>query len=193
MKIIQIGANSGNDNTSKFIIENINNIQLAILVEPIPFILDELSNNYKNVPNCIIEPIAIAANEDELILKLYYEDNSNYEVSSFSKKHILDHGCAEEKIKSIDVKSMTVNKLMEKHNLTELDYLFIDTEGMDVWIIASLDFSKYKFKNIIFETAHTDGAKNKGYNYNEIVNYLKSIGYGVRDIDGMNAMATLNW
>jgi FkbM family methyltransferase len=193
MKIIQIGANSGNDNTNKFIVENIENIELVILVEPIPFILDELSNNYKNVPNCIIEPIAIAANEDELILKLYYEDNSNYEVSSFRKKHILDHGCADEKIKSIDVKSMTVNKLMEKYNLTELDYLFIDTEGMDVWIISSLDFNKYKFKNIIFETAHTDGARNKGYNYNEIVNYLESIGYDVTNIDSMNAIATLNW
>lgn len=192
MKIIQIGANSGNDNTSEFIIENIKNIELVILVEPIPFILDELSNNYKDIPNCVIEPIAISATEDETILKLYYEDNSNYEVSSFSKKHILDHGCDELKIQSIDVKSMTVNKLMEKYDLNELDYLFIDTEGMDVWIIASLDFDKYKFKNIIFETAHTDGAKTKGYNYNEIVNYLQSIGYSVTNIDGMNAIAKLN-
>jgi hypothetical protein len=49
-----------------------------------------------------------------------------------------------------------------------------------------------QFKNIIFETAHTDGAKNKGYNYNEIVNYLKSIGYSVTNIDWMNSIATLN-
>jgi hypothetical protein len=29
---------------------------------------------------------------------------------------------------------------MEKYNLTDLDYLFIDTEGLDTYIINSIDF-----------------------------------------------------
>lgn len=192
MKIIQIGANSGNDSVAEFINNNINDIKLAILVEPIPFVLDLLKSRYCQFKTVKIEPIAISTDESETMLTLYYEDNSiNYEVCSFSKNHLIDHGCPEFKIKSIDVVAITVNQLMEKYQISELDHLFIDTEGLDVHIIASLDFKKYKFKKITFEIAHTDGVRRQGNNYKEIVEYLNNLGYIIENIDGLNAVATL--
>jgi len=192
MKIIQIGANSGNDSVTQFINDNIDDIELAILVEPIPFVLDLLKSRYQHIDSVKIEPIAISADDTETTLTLYYEDNSiNYEVCSFSKKHLIDHGCPEFKIKSIDVDALTVSKLMDKYDLTELDHLFIDTEGLDVYIIASLDFKKYKFKKITFEIAHTDGVRRQLNNYKEIIDYLFRLGYHVENIDGLNAIATL--
>lgn len=192
MKIIQIGANLGNDSVAEFINNNINDIKLAILVEPIPFVLDLLKSRYCQFKTVKIEPIAISTDESETMLTLYYEDNSiNYEVCSFSKNHLIDHGCPEFKIKSIDVVAITVNQLMEKYQISELDHLFIDTEGLDVHIIASLDFKKYKFKKITFEIAHTDGVRRQGNNYKEIVEYLNNLGYIIENIDGLNAVATL--
>lgn len=190
MKLVQIGANSGNDAVYNLISANQNEIELAILIEPIPFIIDELKQSYNSFKNIVIENIAIS-DEDLPEFTLYYEEDSNYEVSSFSKKHILDHGCPEYKIKSINVPCLTINQLLEKYNIVELDYLYIDTEGLDVHIISSIDYSKYKINNIIFEIAHTDGANNKGSNYSEIVNYLQSLGYSLTQQDNLNIKASL--
>lgn len=190
MKLIQIGANSGKDDVFNFILNNKSCIDLVILVEPIPFIINNLKQNYESIDNIIIENIAIS-DEDVSEFVLYYEENSNYEVSSFSKRHILNHGCPEHKIKSINVPCLTINQLLEKHNLVELDYLYIDTEGLDVHIIASIDYSKYKINNIIFETAHTDGVNTRGINYSEIMNYLNSLGYSLTPQDNLNMKASL--
>ena len=152
MKIIQIGANNGKDHVFDFIEKNQNSIELAVLVEPIPFIIDELKSQYKNINNIIVENIAITQDEDLNSMDLYYLKDSNYEVSSFNKYHVINHkpnGSTYE-LDSLSVPCMTINKLMEKHNIQNLDYLFIDTEGLDVHIIASLDFNKYKVKYITF-------------------------------------------
>jgi hypothetical protein len=80
---------------------------------------------------------------------------------------------------------------MNKYDLEIIDYLFIDTEGLDVHIIASIDFIKYKIKNIIFEAVHTDGAFNRGENFNKICSYLNQLGYNLSNIDQLNIKASL--
>jgi FkbM family methyltransferase len=190
MKIIQIGSNNGNDSVRQFITENQNNIDLVVLVEPIPFILDQLKESYKNFNNIFIENIAISDDEFEKFT-LYYEEGSNYELSSFRKQHLIDCNCSLEKIKSIDVDCLTINQLFEKHNIDTLDYLHIDTEGLDVHIISSIDFNKFKINNIIFEVIHADGTQKLGTNYTETTEYLKKLGYNLSQLDGMNIKATL--
>jgi FkbM family methyltransferase len=190
MKIIQIGSNNGNDSVRQFITENQNNIDLVVLVEPIPFILDQLKENYKNFNNIFIENIAISDDEFEKFT-LYYEEGSNYELSSFRKQHLIDCNCSLEKIKSIDVDCLTINQLFEKHNIDTLDYLHIDTEGLDVHIISSIDFNKFKINNIIFEIIHADGTQQMETNYTETIEYLKKLGYNLSQLDGMNIKATL--
>jgi len=77
MKIIQIGSNNGDDSVRQFIADNQNSIDLVVLVEPIPFILDKLKENYKDFNNIFIENIAISDDEFEKFT-LYYEEGSNY-------------------------------------------------------------------------------------------------------------------
>jgi hypothetical protein len=69
--------------------------------------------------------------------------------------------------------------------------LYIDTEGLDVHIISSINYSKYRINNIIFEIAHTDGANTRGANYSEIVNYLHNLGYSLTHRDNLNIKASL--
>jgi FkbM family methyltransferase len=193
MKIIQIGANNGKDNVFDFIKKNQKSLELAILIEPIPFIIDELKFQYKDINNVIIENIAITDEENLEQMTLYYLGDSNYEVSSFSKNHVLTHKPPGSSfpLESLEVSCFTINKLMKKHNLNDVDYLFIDTEGLDVHIIASIDFAKYKIKNIIFETVHTDGAFSRGENFNKICNYLNQLEYNLSNIDQLNIKASL--
>jgi len=191
MKIIQIGSNNGDDSVRQFIADNQNNIDLVVLVEPIPFILDQLKENYKNFNNIFIENIAISDDKFEKFT-LYYEEGSNYELSSFRKQHLIDCNCSLEKIKSIDVDCLTINQLFEKYNIDTLDYLHVDTEGLDVHIISSIDFNKFKINNIIFEVIHADGTQKMETNYTETIEYLKKLGYNLSQLDGMNIKATLH-
>ena len=57
MKVIQIGANNGKDETFSFIKKNNDKIELALIIEPIPFksIQDSLKSQYKEIDNAIIE------------------------------------------------------------------------------------------------------------------------------------------
>ena len=80
MKIVQIGANSGNDSVFDFINKNQHDIDLAILIEPIPYIIDDLKNKYNTFNNIEIENIAISDVESDMFT-LFYEENSNYEVN----------------------------------------------------------------------------------------------------------------
>ena len=60
MNIIQIGANNGKDKVFDLINQNRFIVDLAVLVEPIPFIIDNLKNQYKDLDNISIENIAIS-------------------------------------------------------------------------------------------------------------------------------------
>jgi len=193
MKIIQIGANNGKDEVFDFISQNRFNIELAILVEPIPFIIDDLKDQYKELDNISIENIAINDDSNLKYLTLYYIENSNYEVSSFNKEHVIKHKPKNDtnEIKFLDIPCMTFNNIMEKYNLTDLDYLFIDTEGLDIHIIASIDFQKYNIKNIIFEQMHADGPFNIGKNAKQTLNYLEKLEYKIQYTpNGWDVLAT---
>jgi FkbM family methyltransferase len=182
MNIIQIGANNGKDKVFDLINQNRFIVDLAVLVEPIPFIIDNLKNQYKDLDNISIENIAISNDPNSQYLTLYYIENSNYEVSSFNKEHVIVHKPKDEinEIKSLNVPCMTFNNIMEKYSLINLDYLFIDTEGLDTYIINSIDFKKYNIKNISFEFKHTDGPFITGENANQIINYLTQLGYTLK-------------
>jgi len=187
MKIIQIGANNGKDHVYDFVNENIDDLELLILVEPIPFIIDDLKSQYKNIGKTIIENIAISNDETIKNTKLYYLKDSNYEVSSFDYYHTKYHSPSLEQypVLSMDVQCLSINQLMDKYNLTYVDYLFIDAEGLDVHIIASIDFSKYDFRNIIFEAAHSDGPFYGGENLRKITEYLVELGYNLSTFDSL--------
>lgn len=54
------------------------------------------------------------------------------------------------------VETITFDKLMTKLGITEIDYLKIDTEGMDFDILKSIDYNKYKINLIKMEHSYCD-------------------------------------
>jgi FkbM family methyltransferase len=178
MNIIQIGANDGEDHVYDFINKNSSKINKLILVEPMPQLIPVLKSRYSKLLNSVeYENTAISGNESDSPLKFYYEINSNLEASTFNKNHLLSLGCMEDKIASIDVPVLTFDQLMKKHNLVELDALYIDTEGHDYHIIKSIDFKKYKIKLIVFESMHTDGTNFASKNMNDLIKYFEENNY----------------
>jgi FkbM family methyltransferase len=58
--------------------------------------------------------------------------------------------------KTYDVKTISLNELLVKHNAPEkIDYLSIDTEGSELEILSNFDFSKHSFQVITCEHNYT--------------------------------------
>ena len=155
MFIIQIGANigpTGNDPIKNLILDKSNK---SILIEPNPYIFEELKENYKeNKDNIIFENIAISTKTGTQIF--YYDD---YELGSSQhasldinrliyKKNWLKSRFVEMEIKEIEVPTLTFEDLFTKYNLFNkvIDLLTIDTEGYDALILLSTQFKDMDIK-----------------------------------------------
>lgn len=176
MNIVQIGANKGFDDVTELIKGK--NISKLVLVEPFDEHNKSLEECYKEINNVTIQNIIIqddpSINECSIF---YHTDDSNhnnaFELASLNKTHSLkirgqytEDGIIERKLKC-----MTINQLFDYHGLTEIDLLFIDTEGYDCKIIKSLNFEQYKIKELYYENLHCD--------VQEIREYIKSKGFEI--------------
>jgi len=189
MNIIQIGPNKGNDDLTPIILTYSEIIENLILVEPLSVHFPDLKECYKNVKH-VIEQAAITDDESIKNLTFYYhkEDGPRYEVASLSKEHILKHvifnpKLTEDGIIEESVTCYTINNLLDKYNLLNIDILFIDAEGFDDRLIKSINFEKYTITNIIYENLHIDN--------NSIINYLVSKGYSINKNWGSNGWSSL--
>lgn len=164
----QIGTNNGNDGFRKIVYD----VQpdIVILVEPNENLINEIRNNYNNILNngyVYIYNNAIYYNNNEDI-ELYIpskngimgeraDNGITYGHYHFSLVPMNDWGEKNDMVK-ITAKSITFDEICKQLNITEIEYLQIDTEGFDSEIIKMIDLSKYKIKNIRFEkwTFNTD-------------------------------------
>ena len=57
---------------------------------------------------------------------------------------------------SLEISAVTFNSLCEEFSIKEIEYLCIDTEGLDYEIINSIDTYKIDIKVIVFEKWNMD-------------------------------------
>jgi FkbM family methyltransferase len=176
MNIIQIGTNKGNDDVTNLIMQYSSVLDKFIAVEPLNVHHSSIKDCYKDIPQLIIEEIAIAPNPSKEKLTFYYhkEDGPGFEVASTNKEHILKHvifnpKLTEDGIVELKVNCLTLNELFKKYNLVDIDVLYIDAEGLDFELIKSIDFEEFNIINIIYEHLHIDGEK--------AIKFLESKGY----------------
>jgi len=209
----QIGTNNGNDLFKQLVIKD--KPDIIILVEPNEILISEIKQNYSNIENVFIYNNAIYYNDDE-ILELYIpakngilgtraDNNIIYGDVHFSLIPMNDWGNKNDMVK-ITSKSITFDKICSIHNITNIDYLQIDTEGFDTEIIKMIDLSKYNINKIRFEKwafktecftdYHNEKSQELGINgMNAAINKLINYNYTLNDIsdeDGNDIIATLN-
>ena len=128
-----------------------------------------------------------------------------YSDLHFSLLPMNDWGTKNDMVK-VYAKTITFDEICKNHNITEIEYLQIDTEGFDSEIIKMIDLSKYKIKQIRFEKwgfdtncftkYHNNLSNELGINgMNIAINKLKQHNYvlnEVSDQDGNDIIATLN-
>lgn len=183
MKIVQIGACRGNDHVTN-LIKNFT-VDFLLLIEANPFNIDSLKQCYNEYPH-FIENIAITPNTTTDSIAFYYSiaDGPGYEVSSIKKSHPMMY-YREDEIREIKLPAMSLDDLLQKYNVSYLDYLFLDIEGIDAEVALSLDLSKYDIQHIQVEFLHL------GDRMNDVINHFQSNGYQLQpgiDLHGYDKM-----
>jgi FkbM family methyltransferase len=181
--IIQIGSHIGNTCNDPIFNTIEKNIRL-ILVEPVPYLFEQLKRNYSNkdVSNIVFINKAVSDFVGEIEMTVPSEKNDfsklpfwASQLASVNPQHATGHiqNLITDMIK---VQTTTLNNIIKDYNITEIDLLHTDTEGHDYVILMHYNFV-IKPKKIMFEYKHMDGLFKVGNKYIELVNRLISLGY----------------
>jgi FkbM family methyltransferase len=149
---IQIGANIGKDYFHDLLTKEPDPIRV-ILVEPNPELIPELFNNYndllkKHQINFVEGGIVADKSHNQLNLYSDVYDSGNVlsGLSSIIARKSYNH-----KLNTIKFQPYTFTELCRLHDVTEVDFLMIDTEGYDYTILNSIDLEKVQIQRIICE------------------------------------------
>ena len=196
--LVVIGAHSGV--WLKLLFDQYQN-QNILLVEPVPYNIQQLKDNTSKYQNIQIETSAISKKTG--VQKFYFVKPDSIKnlgkhwasgIGSFDKQHILNHKNKRFKVEQsdideIEIKYLTFKDLVSKHSIASIDMLQIDVEGAEFEILNSIDFNKILIKKIIFEFKHFDGTFKEGPKLKLIKEKLINSNYMLREIDKENILA----
>ena len=203
--IIQIGSCFGNIDGGDPIFDNLNISNNIVLVEPINFLFSKLVENYNNkYPNNNFVFLNKAVSTYNGKLKMYTPDKNEllskrnskkdswcWGLASINPNHAGNHWGFIKNVTEIEVECITLNKLIFDNNIIDISLLHIDTEGHDIDILLSYDFT-IKPRTIIFENAHTDGTHKRGKKYTDFINFIKDKGYYIHKETKQDTTLKLN-
>lgn len=186
MNIIQIGCHTGEDHVHDFIKKN--NCNKIILIDANPYALDICKQKYIDIQkNIIFLNYAIVpryVNDNKHITFYIPEQDKTSAHCSVSLDFIKKHN--HEKWIEKTVPCITLNDLFKQINISLIDRLYIDAEGLDSEIVLSLDLESIKIDYIFFEHMHSDGAFSHGENLRSVISKLQKNGYSLKDNDMYN-------
>jgi FkbM family methyltransferase len=165
LTVVQIGSNDGKTDDPIHQLLSENATWNALLVEPIPFLFQRLMRNYAGRENTQFANVAIGESEGEMTfyyleeaLKIQMPDLPPWfdQLGSFDSEHIVKHLGEEIRpfVKTLNIPATPLSQLLQKHSITQIDLLHIDTEGYDWSILKQLDLKTYRPKVILFEYKH---------------------------------------
>jgi FkbM family methyltransferase len=144
--VLDIGANVGI--WSSWILTK--NAQHVYAVEPNKTALADLKKNFKN--NSRVTIIDKAIFSENTMLTLNYNDTNSL-VSSLDKHEILNTGIP--LVNSYPVEAITIETLLQDHNIQKIDLFKIDIEGIEFTIFDNLSDAVFDMTDrFLIETHH---------------------------------------
>tara|TARA_B110000858_G_C17709823_1_gene429991 strand:+ start:43 stop:915 length:873 start_codon:yes stop_codon:yes gene_type:complete len=156
---LEIGANDGINLSNTYLLEKKYNWK-GICSEPLPDRFEQLKKN-RNV-HCDNQAVF---RESDLTVKFKVSDLTSGIIESYpnistcngrkiekKQRKLLKNKENNKSKQEIDVKTITLEDLLDKYNAPNtINYFSLDTEGSELQILKSVDFTKYKFQYINVE------------------------------------------
>jgi FkbM family methyltransferase len=202
--IIQIGSHIGNT-TNDPIFNKLDNNTTLILVEPVPYLFEQLKENYREkYPNhsgiiFINKAVTTFIGEIELHVPSEKNDFTQFpswfsQLASIRPNHIYEHHLRNPYIpfdklliEKMIVPTTTLDQIIQEHNIQHIDLLQTDTEGHDYDILINYTF-EIKPNTIMFKHLHMDGLEMFGIRYNILIHKLESMEYRMSYCDEENVI-----
>lgn len=180
--VVQIGSNDGKSGDPLFNLIAKRKSWKALFVEPVPYLFDQLKQNYGEEDRFTFENRAVNDGSEQTFYSVTENIHDKIpdlpvwveQLGSFKKDSIIGHlqGKLEPYIEEIIVQGTTLPELLNKNKVEKIDLLHIDAEGYDWIILSQLDLSTFKPEIILYEHKHLpNGEKQaslfflKSYNY----------------------------
>ncbi len=162
----------------------------GINIDPNPFAIEKFNQHR---PNDINLNIAIANTNSKL--KYYFVDDTN-SMNSMSEEFLIKRGVDPEKIKNVEINCFPLKDVFEKYlpKNQKIDLFNIDVEGLELEVLKSNDWSKYKPEVIIMECESSsidDLMKIETVQFLLNLNFI-IVGYIYSDKDLKNVIFKLN-
>lgn len=170
LNFIQVGANDGRsgDPLNQYILQY---PWYGMLIEPQPDMFAQLCENYASVHDRLIfENVAIANGLSSITM--YRGQGKDYPNTSVHRRVVTQ--LAPHDVELLTVPCTTLDALIQKHGLSNVDILQIDAEGYDYDVLKTLNLAAISPLIIQFEHGLITSQEMNG-----AVRYLSSHGYRV--------------
>ena len=153
----------------------------GILVEPMPWLFEQLVANYEGVPGLRFFQVAVGSSDGPMTMYSVEPRPDDphwvWQLTSFDRDVVMSHSDdlpeLENRIFTIEVESRTVASLITEAGLAKVDFLHIDAEGFDDQIIRDLPLTApWAPQFLIFEKKHLSRAR-----YSDLRRLLRQTGY----------------
>lgn len=155
----------------------------GIMVEPVPVYFERLKQNHSGSNTLIFENVAISARretrdfyrvrEDVEFLPLWCQG-----LGTFNLDVLLSHKWAvpdlENYVVTEKVECIPLSDLLEKHSVSRINLLLVDTEGYDFRVLEQVDFDALKPDILLYEHEYFCSDQRLQWE-----NRLKQLGYRI--------------
>ena len=143
---IELGAAHAKALSNTYFFEEYRNWK-GLLIEANPYYIEDLKAVRKN---SIIEQCAVSSEEGELAFCPAYDLGGIAKYFNEPHKTREDMVIVEGKVQDVEevkVQAYKLQTLLDKHQITEVDYLSLDTEGNEFDVLQSIDYKKNPHQN----------------------------------------------
>jgi FkbM family methyltransferase len=189
-RFVKVGANDGltGDPCSDLLLAD--ERWSGVLIEPVPFIFARLQKNFRDRGRFSLEQIAVGPAGNgatfhyiEPSAKLTHPDLPDWfdQIGSFDPSHISKHFGTrlDAFVRKLPIRSEPLSEIFVRHQIASLELLHVDTEGFDLKVLSTLDFSRVRPKCIFIEHKHLDASDRR-----TLLGLLKAQNYRIRDCGG---------
>ena len=178
--VVEVGANDGitNSNSRLFVKNGWN----ALLIEPNPPVFAKLEKAIAPYPKAKAIQMACTPEPGQMTLKVYDNDPTG-QLSKIGGDDEVRSVHEHDLEKTVEVQADTLTSILEKNGVPEdFSLLSIDTEGLDLQILQTIDLGKFRPRLVIIETDEdmaVEGPKR---------DLLQAAGYEIFDEVGVNSL-----
>lgn len=166
---VDIGAHNGIEFSNSYFFEKHKNWN-GICVEPLPDVYKELVKNRKCI--CIEGAISAEHGYQNFLQALGFAEMLSGLVNEFDPRHVERIKITQQvyggSVEVIPVATYPLQVLLDSCNIFDIDLCSIDTEGAELTVLKTIDFSKVKIECLTIEN---------NFQETTIQNYLQDKGY----------------